>query len=202
MYVCKQSAPVVLVDLQRHKTLGQRLQARFGPEHGRPAERLVLLVCVFGVPLHREQQVVILVLHFAAGKVQPVQLFIEGSRRFRFDDGEQPVAHREQRLLEFVRLLVRLAGHIPLRIAALLQDKLRRRLAAQPHAVLAAACKPFVVARVVGADLRHMLLAEVQVHLAQVALVQERAALALIENEVRILPRLLVCRRDRGAQTP
>ena len=134
--------------------------------------------------------------------MQPVQLFIEGNRRFRLDDGEQPIAHREQRLLEFVRLLVRFAGHVPLRIAALLQDKLRRRLAAQPHAVLAAACEPLVVARVVGADLRHMLLAEVQIYLAQVFVIEERAALALIENKVRILPCLLVCRRDRGAQAP
>ena len=47
-----------------------------------------------------------------------------------------------------------------------------------------------------------MLLAEVQVHLAQVALVQERAPLPLVENKVRILPCLLVCRRDRGAQAP
>ena len=54
----------------------------------------------------------------------------------------------------------------------------------------------------VGADLRHVLLTEVQIYLAQVFVIEERAALALIENEMRILPRLLVCRRDRGAQAP
>ena len=52
----------------------------------------------------------------------------------------------------------------------------------------------------VGADLRHVLLAEVQVYLAQVFLVQEGAALALVEDEVRVLPCLLVCRGDGGAQ--
>ena len=85
--------------------------------------------------------------------MQPVELFVEGERRFRLHDGEQPVAHGEKRLFQLVRRFVRLAGHVPLRIAALLQDKLRRRFAAQPRAVLAAAGKPFVVARVVGADL-------------------------------------------------
>ena len=134
--------------------------------------------------------------------MQPVQLFIERNRRFRLDDGEQPVAHREQRLLEFIRLLVRFAGHIPLRTISAAQDELGRRLAAQAHAVFAAACEPLVVARMVGADLRHVLLTEVQIYLAQVFVIEERAALALIENEMRILPRLLVCRRDRGAQAP
>ena len=32
--------------------------------------------------------------------------------------------------------------------------------------------------------------------------IAEENAGTLIENEVRILPRLLVCRRDRGAQAP
>lgn len=40
----------------------------------------------------------------------------------------------------------------------------------------------------VGADLRHVLLTEVQIYLAQVFVIEERTALALIENEVRILP--------------
>ena len=161
----QQRAPVVLVDLKAEQQLKQTRERALPPERLRPRSRvLVRLVCSLVLPLgEREQQVVVLLLLRLCRAVEPVGLVIE--RRVLARQPEQRIAHGKQHVLQFgfglragFGYAVRL-GHVKRRCAGLREYQLSGSLTAQAETVLAAVRKPLVIPRVVGADLRHFVLA-------------------------------------------